>query len=236
MLGHGASIVRDGLVLHLDAANPKSYPGSGTTWKDLSGLSNDATLINGTSFTDKKMIFDGVNDAVTLPDITSIRLVDTTFEFIFKIDNIGLDRDLLNKGTHAVNTPLLIWFDVTVGAGDLGVGNVNCISVQYFDGSVGHWIATNSNTIQAGKYYMLTVVGKESTNQLSIYLNGVLAKTNTKSWAGIQNTNTNFRLGSGGAGENLFDGEINYFSAYNRALSESEVQQNFNALRGRYGI
>jgi hypothetical protein len=61
-LGHGASIVRDGLVLYLDATNPKSYPGSGTTWKDLSGNGNNGTLVNGVGYTDANkgsLVFDG---------------------------------------------------------------------------------------------------------------------------------------------------------------------------------
>ena len=49
-IGHGADIVRNGLVLHLDAANKKSYPGTGTAWNDLSGNSNNGSLLNGTSF------------------------------------------------------------------------------------------------------------------------------------------------------------------------------------------
>ena len=49
-IAYNSSIVRDGLVLHLDAANPKSYPGSGTVWKDLSGLGNDGTINSTVSF------------------------------------------------------------------------------------------------------------------------------------------------------------------------------------------
>jgi hypothetical protein len=63
-LGHSPSIVRDGLVLYLDAANPKSYPGSGTTWFDLKGTSN-STLSNGPTFVNSNkgyFSFDGVND------------------------------------------------------------------------------------------------------------------------------------------------------------------------------
>ena len=68
-LNHGGKpIVTDGLVLCLDAANPKSYPGSGTTWTDLSGNGNNGTLVNGVGYNSDNggsLSFDGVNDYVS---------------------------------------------------------------------------------------------------------------------------------------------------------------------------
>jgi hypothetical protein len=64
-LSHSPSIVTDGLVLCLDAGNPKSYPGSGTTWTDLSGNGNNGTLVNGVGYSGDNLgslSFDGVND------------------------------------------------------------------------------------------------------------------------------------------------------------------------------
>lgn len=65
----GPNIVTDGLVLYLDAANTKSYPGSGTTWNDLSGNGNNGTLINGYIFNsigNGNLVFDGSNDYVNI--------------------------------------------------------------------------------------------------------------------------------------------------------------------------
>ncbi len=227
-------IVTDGLVLCLDAGNTKSYPGSGTTWTDLSGNGNDATLLNGTAISNNLATFDGTNDSVSLPDIANIRLSDVTFEFIFKLDDIASDHDLLNKGQHTLYTPTLIWFDQEVGAGDLGVDNVNCISAQSSDGTTQHWISTDSNTIEADKYYHLVVVLEPSNNKKYIYLNGTLAKSNTKTWNGIRNSNDNFKLGSGGNLQNPLDGNMNFFKIYDRALTASEIQQNYNATKSRY--
>jgi hypothetical protein len=61
-LSHSPQIVRDGLVLYLDAANIKSYAGSGTTWTDLTKEQNNGTLVNGPTFDNGAIIFDGVND------------------------------------------------------------------------------------------------------------------------------------------------------------------------------
>jgi len=63
----GPDIVEDGLVLCLDAANPKSYPGSGNTWTDLRGNGNDGTLVNGVGYdsaNNGSMVFDGVDDSI----------------------------------------------------------------------------------------------------------------------------------------------------------------------------
>ena len=65
-------IVTDGLVLYLDAANQRSYPGSGTTWSDISRGGNNGTLVNGPTFdpgNGGSIVFDGVDDYVSIPDI-----------------------------------------------------------------------------------------------------------------------------------------------------------------------
>ena len=69
-------IVTSGLVMELDAMNPKSYSG-GTTWYDLSGNGNDSTLYNGTTNTDESIVFDGIDDYMrtsTISDVTSISM------------------------------------------------------------------------------------------------------------------------------------------------------------------
>jgi hypothetical protein len=74
-LGHGASVVRDGLVLHLDAANIKSYPGTGTTWYDLSGNGNNAALLNGVIYSasfNGNMVYDNIDDIVKITSPTNI--------------------------------------------------------------------------------------------------------------------------------------------------------------------
>lgn len=77
-INHQGPIVTDGLVLCLDAANPKSYPGSGTAWMDLSGNGNNGTLTNGPTYNSGNkgsIVFDGVNDYVR----TNYQLQQLTF-------------------------------------------------------------------------------------------------------------------------------------------------------------
>ena len=84
-LRHSPKIVTDGLVLCLDAANVKSYPGSGDTWYDLSGNGYDGTLINGASYdsTDKCIVFDSTNEEVyaTLSGVNTTSGLYNTVDF-----------------------------------------------------------------------------------------------------------------------------------------------------------
>jgi hypothetical protein len=168
--------------------------------------------------------------------MVNIRLTDVTFNFIFKPNHINSDLDLLNKGFHAIDTPLLIWFDKIVGAG-VNIGNVDCISVLVYDGTnPNHWISSPSYTIKENTTYVLDVVVKPSTNDLAIYLNGILSNSNTKTYSGIQNYSSNFRLGSGGNSVNHFSGNIYSYKVYNRALSAAEVLQNYNGQKSRFNL
>ena len=98
---YNPSIVRDNLVLYLDAANTKSYPGSGTTWTDISRKGTDGTLTNGATFNSDNMgriVFDGTNDYV---DITSLPVISSTsamtMEAWVNVDN--LDNEFQCVGT-----------------------------------------------------------------------------------------------------------------------------------------
>ena len=235
----GPNIVTDGLVLHLDAGNTKSYPGSGTTWFDKSGNENNGTLANGPEFSSANggsIVFDGSNDYVILPDLVNIRLVDVTFSFTFKLNNTTSDGDLLNKGNHSTDAPLLIWFDKIVGGGS-NIGRTNCISVLLYDGTNGfHWISTGSDTININTLYVLDVVIKPSTNELLLYLNGVLSNSNIKNYNGIQNSSNNFILGAAGNGGRNLSGNIYSYKSYNISLTSQEVLQNYNATKSRFNL
>ncbi len=233
---YSPSIARSGLVAYYDAANVKSYPGAGASWADMTINGNNSTLSGSPTFSNGTLYFPAADAGVDVPDVADIRLSDATFSFWFKLDNIASDHDLLNKGNHNTNEPCLIWFDPVVGGGDLGVGNVNCISAMAYDGATQHWISTDSNTIAAETYYNVVVVLEPSSNLLSIYINGILAKSNTKTYSGIRNINTTFKLCIAGNSINHLVGEMNIFSMYSRALTATEISQNFEATRGRYGI
>jgi hypothetical protein len=230
-IAYNTSIVRNGLVLHLDAANVKSYPGTGTTWSDLSGNGNDGTLVNGVGFdSDNKgaMIFDGVNDYFRINSLGSITTRFSISAFIFpQITSGGSDRDR---------------FGGTVFSQDASSGNRYPLwfrlkgtemSYSIWDSDVDGNTTSGAN-IELNKWHYIAIVA-EKNGILEIYHNKNLIVNdickNQGTWDG------NFYIGDLRAGRNiLFGGSVSNTVLYNKLLNNIEIQQNFEAHRGRYGI
>ena len=220
MLGHGATIVRNGLVLHLDAANPKSYPGTGTVWKDLSGNGNNGTLVNGVGYNSANngsMVFDGVDDVVT---ITAAKSASCTFEFwAYLISGTG-NCMLFNAGNVSAGPDLFfssgkICWNIWDGTNN-PFGNIPTIAYDSFH----HYVVVN-----------------DSTSTAKLYFDGELLGSAVYRSATASTTFTIGKAGSGGGDSGYpWRGRVTMSRIYNRALSAEEIQQNFNAVRGRYGI
>jgi hypothetical protein len=221
-------IVRSGLVLNLDAGNPASYPGSGTTWNDLSGNGNNGTLVNGVGYSSGNLgslVFDGVDDYATIPHSSILNFNTALTISIWFYSGITTAWWLYLKGrTDADNYNPLV----------------------YSNGRYG-WTGPNgrsfyeppSGFIQSNTWYNLTV-SHISGNNPNIYRNAVVSTSHTYSegsGAGALGTNTNpvginADVPRGTIG--TFNGRIASIQAYNRALTAQEIQQNFNATKSRY--
>ncbi len=223
-LGHGAGIVRSGLVLHLDAANIKSYPGTGTVWNDLSGNGNNSTLNNGPTYsTSNAGIFslDGTND-----------WVDCSNASIFSPPL--LTASIMVRCTSFSTRPHLF------GRGDGGAGNfymvveTNSVFRFYNDIGAGWSIAANTTAFSLNKWTYVTVTHDGSFSR--IYYDGVQQVETARSGS-LRNWQSNtLQIGSILSGSSLINGNVAFAHLYNRALSATEIQQNFNATRGRYNI
>ena len=243
-LAHSPRIVTDGLVLALDAANTKSYPSSGgSTWYDLSGKKNNGDIDGPTHNSDGYFSFDGTDDYVNLgtqinSDITTN---DVTISFWAYIDSTAADEVFVSMETLSNGVPLVIWYDTSVfsrdntGIGDVGGGTINAIDVMVTDPSNEKRFTTSNNVLSATTWYNIAVVLDVTNNAFYTYINGVeeakWVSNNTS--GGIKSTTNDFRIG---AGSPYLDGRISNFLVYTKALTASEIQQNFNAHRGRFGI
>ncbi len=211
-ISYNPRIVTDGLVLALDAANPKSYPGSGTTWTDLSGGGNTGTLTNGPTYSSSNsgsIVFDGGDDYVNC-GTPSIGTGKITVNAWIKMNAGSINQHVVDSAANAWH--LAILFD----------------NRPYFwNGSVYHQA---SPILTVGQWYMLT--GIQGTT-LDIYINGVLGQSIATN---VNVTTNNVNLGRYQSGSRPFNGNISNAQIYNRALSAAEIQQNFNALRGRFGL
>jgi hypothetical protein len=221
---YNTSVVRDGLVLHLDAANKKSYVGTGTAWNDLSGANNNGTLVNDPTYNSNNngsFVLDGVDDRALINCNTStIRTFNSTIQFAIKLPTYsGGQRAILSYRT---------------GAGSLYIGKASNGIFCYYDQllpSPAHTVGNITND----SIVICHVVCDATNNLLSTYVNGVLQGSVTKTnWNSAYHTT--MYLGFDPGTSEYMVGNFYQFSHYNRVLSAIEISQNFSALRGRYGI
>lgn len=236
-IAYNTSVVRDGLVMYLDAANKKSYPGTGTAWNDLSGNGNHGTLVNSPIYSPDNrgsMVFDGVNDHSLLPTNFFPFPSLTTFTI-----NLWFKSSQINGGTlfgqQSENTPSVASGYVPV----VYLRNDGFIRIEPF------WTGSSNNNILSlsalndNRWHNITTTLNSGTNQL--YVDGVYNSQQTGKTLSSFTSTYYYIIGAGysaarGLGSNYFSGNISNFTFYNRALSANEIQQNFNALRGRYNV
>jgi len=236
--GGAQPIVTDGLVFAVDAANYESYPGSGTTWSDLVG-SNNGTLINGPTFDSGNggsIVFDGTNDYIDCGNPTELQLTGDTIttEHIFSCTenrNSIYYPCLLSRRTHwlANDTQYSVFLTNDGTNMDQRTG--------FF--RAGSGAVTANTTLNDGNIHFLTCVYDGST--LKIYHNGELDCTPVSSTGNMNSIDTNVYIGVA-----LANSSINYTYVspsniyltriYNRALSSTEITQNYNALKSRFGL
>tara|TARA_B100000427_G_scaffold329071_1_gene343950 strand:- start:4891 stop:5598 length:708 start_codon:yes stop_codon:yes gene_type:complete len=230
----GPNIVTDNLVVCLDAANAISYSGSGTTWKDVVG-SRDTTLTNSPAFsTTNSGIFtlDGTDDYSTLG--SDVELKDEggwTMEHWVNPDTVDGNSNLFNFAGHASPTTVGWYFCIRGASSKLSIWNKD--PGVWKDGSttlvVGTWyqvVCVSENT--SGTGYQFYVNGSAETGDHATYsFNGAGDyKKLLLQWIGRADS-TNGRY---------FDGKFALSRFYTKALSASEVKQNYDANRGRFGL
>lgn len=250
MLGHGVSIVRSGLVMHLDAANTKSYIGSGTTSTDLLGSGSTLTLTNGPTYsTDNRgyFSFDGTNDyAILNNNQVADALTDMTV-------SIWVYRDWTNTygvGTASSYRPLISKVsDIGAGAGwDLGLSaNRTLAFYTQQSGGVNYNMRTANVSSILSTASWANIVASYSggfNGLIRLYLNSNELTTNFIGSGTVASMSTTanicYAARNGGSADTApvkyNNIRMSATQIYNRQLTNAEVLQNFNALRGRYGI
>ena len=205
-------IVTDGLVLCLDAASKRSYPGTGTTWTDLRG-GNNGTLTNmdASNFSADNggvLTFDGANESV----------------------------DCGNPGWSASYLTVIAWVYITAGSRYQHIvdssGNTWHLAIlndnrPYFATSAGYH--TNAPVLDNNKWYMLT--GRTRSSGFDIIINTSIGSTKS---GNVQPVTNNLKIGHWQNGGRFFAGNISNTLIYSRALSADEIRQNYLATKERY--
>lgn len=230
-VGYNPKIVTDGLVLALDAANVKSYPGSGTTWADLSGNRLDATLTNNPTYSSNIFTFNRTNLQYAVIPYTAT-LAPTA----------GLTASAWAKTDWQTSNAMRILSKTQAGGYNIAVNDSAYVGFLSFVVHVGgaYIEAKISKTSLTTGWH--NIVGTCDGRYVNLYIDSILVDTYDRgSTAALTYTATRFIVGAEPGGGTAvdgvyFDGDIAQVSVYNRALTPEEIQQNFNALRGRFGI
>jgi hypothetical protein len=238
-LSHSPSIVTQGLVLYLDAANRRSYPESGVTWNDLSNLNNNGTFINGPTYNSLNggsIIFDGVDDYISIPSQLDAQSPLTGYGSFNGADNNSFTLELWIKtsqisGSSSINAPHLIGRDNGDIWSNLSLYNGYVYFVHYNSA----WFSNLKSTTMVSNNVWHQVVYVNNTDETGIiYIDGVSEVSGSSSLSGTNYFSPDY-IGRGYSAK-YYQGNIAICKFYDRSLSATEIQQNFNALRGRFGI
>jgi hypothetical protein len=217
-------IVTDGLVLNVDAGFTPSYPKNGTTWYDVSGT-NNGTLTNGPTFNSDNgggIVFDGVDDYVKVP--INLTYSQGTISCWVYPKSTGD-----NFFVYTNNNPTSTYTH------QLGIRSSNKLYAYIYDGGLKQFEGTS--TMNTNEWYHCVFWWKDNM-AFGSYLNGV--SQGSLSVGTAWKSGSNFWIGSnagGPSGVNGFlNGEISNLQIYNRQLTSSEILQNYNAQKGRFGL
>ena len=229
----GPNIITDGLVLALDAASPRSYPGTGTTWYDLSGQGNNGTLVNGPTFSsaNRGIIVFNYQDYVNTidPGYPSSGTNSFSLEIVFRIpagatwSNGGSGTAIIGRGSYAGSIGIIrssttnqVSFWVRLNGGIIFNPSISGISRDQFHHVLGTY---------------------NSSGVAKIYHNGNFITEQIGSNVGTLDAGS-YRLGGaiafGGVSGEYGQGDISLTKIYNRELSSTEVLQNYNATKSRF--
>lgn len=236
------TVVKDGLVLNVDAGDTNSYPGTGVTWSDRSTQANALTLTNGPVYdttTSPNILFDGVDDCAVDGGNSTIKAIS-------------------NGGSYTVDAWIKINFltpagQYICGNQNLGVGSYGFGFVAVTNGGIIRFFyvsASSTNTVSltipsgiptATWMHLVGTFQYDNgtfASVYSVYKNSVQEVTSTTSQpiGTLANSANSFFVGRRPNGTIPASINLASLKIYNKALSADEVKQNFNAGRGRFGL
>jgi len=227
----GPDLVQNGLVLALDAADKNSYRGTGTSWFDLSGNNYTGTLTNGPTFSGTNggvIVFDGVDDYVAGGNLGSFYSQGTISYWMYStaVENY---RNPFSTNYNGSNVG--IRFEQYTTASPYGGFSV---VIGNDAGTYTGFSYSPSAILTVNSWYNVVLVWNTVTNIATGYLNGDLKFNSSHTyWA---TTLPAIAIGNGFSSARYFKGNVSSVEIYNRALTATEVLQNYNVTKTRFGI
>ena len=207
-------------VMCLDAGSKLSYPGSGTTWTDLSGNGNTGTLTNGPTFDSANggsIVFNGSN-YVSAPDASSLAFGSGSCTLVSIFRTTDADGSPLSKRTA------------------IGTGPQNYIHRTHFYADGGGTAGVDTaQVVNNNAWHICVSVYNRPSGVLQLYVNGVFSVSVAFGATNLTDT-AQVRIGYSHFVDGWLIGSVALALMYNRALSAAEITTNFELTRGRYGI
>ena len=241
--GGGDNIVTDNMVVYLDAGNNSSYSGSGTTWNDISGNGNNFTLVNGPTYSSSDggaIVFDGTNDAAVSA------LNQAFFQFGTGDYSYGLWVKLDTQGSSSFAAVLSSGAGSETGSWQIDLFLTNKFRHRLRTPSGTEELATNTISNFTNNWYYIFAVNDRSEDELKIYVNGTLNATgsgtnygsiNVGNFSSPTDVKNVFNVATNRNQDSFIDGSVGQVHVYKgKALTASEVLQNYNASKSRYGL
>jgi hypothetical protein len=228
MFSNGPTVVTNGLVLALDAGDRNSYVSGSTTWIDLA-RTNNGTLTNGPTFntgSGGSIVFDGVDDYTTIPTF-NIPTGSFSCESFFQWSNLGTDRGSIFSLNYNYPTTGYLIRQRDDSSGKFVIWS------DY--GSESGIFSTTALTVNTWNHVVVVQTG----GTCLIYINGILDSSQSLPNPVLSQSYPillGVRATSGFSAGAYLSGRLGISKIYNRALSASEVLQNYNATKGRFGL
>lgn len=217
-------IITNGLVFYVDGANDKSYPGTGTSWNDLTSGASNGVLTNGPTFNSSNggsIVFDGINDYVSFTSNNKLAITgDMTICAWIYVNSLSGYNGIVGKTNGGFPNPYDLYTNPSSGALTFLRGNGSIYDLS---------VSTNGVTINKWQFVAVTMASSTVTH----YLDGRSNGSSTLSTS-ISDGGTPMYIGSRNDGGTMMNGKISNVIIYNRALTPSEVLKNYNKLKWRF--
>ena len=230
-LSHSPGIIPDGLVFYFDPINPRSYAGTGFTGYNLIDTSIVGSFVGGAVYdvaNKGSIYFDGSDDYINIPNATSLNPTTITISCWVKFNTFTNNANIISKGFTSVSSPFIQY--------SLKMGDVestrDLYGFQISNNGVNATVTSSARLI-TNKYYFLTVTYDGTT--LKLYKDGIQDVNTTTSAGALASYATPVQIGRWGTqGSQYFNGNVAVAIIYNRALSSTEILQNYNATKKRF--
>ncbi len=226
-VSYGAVVTRNNLLLYLDPFNPKSYPGTGSVWYDLSGKNNNATLYNSPTFSSNNFTFNGSNQWAQITNngtmFDGMRTEQTVIMCLWKNTFTSRQNPLnisyagIGTWTHETNGYINSYYG-NLGS-DGGTSNVNYqgITIPIFN---------------SGQWNIVAAIIKYPDH---IWFSGTTKQTQNNIFPTLGDTNNNIKLGVGYT-NNYWSGKMGHVLIYDKALTDEQYIQIYDSLKKKYGL